>query len=359
MTMGTTTKIEWAHHTWSPWRGCQHATLADGTSHPGCDHCYAETMSKRNPTVLGTWGPDGTRVVAAEKSWEQVRRWNAAAAKAGERRRIFPSLCDPFEDWDGQMKCVNGQWAVRTRKWGDPIGFAGCTLRGGNDALKMADVRRDLFFLSNETPNLDWLLLTKRPQNVRRMTPVDYFDDGEDCDDDDERDFCADGDVRERRENVHLLYSASDQATLESGIDDLLACRDLVATVGLSLEPLLGPVMLSPYIGADGQAFITQGIDCDWIIVGGESGPHARPCDVEWIRSIVQQCAAAGVPCYVKQLGSVIRGGLTIGDEHGWTMVGHRAGGGWIDWKPTDRKGGDPDEWPEDLRVRQFPESMP
>lgn len=66
MSTTTETKIEWAHWTFNPWRGCTHATLADGSAHPGCEHCYAEAMSKRNPGTLGEWGEGGTRVVAAE-----------------------------------------------------------------------------------------------------------------------------------------------------------------------------------------------------------------------------------------------------------------------------------------------------
>lgn len=109
----------------------------------------------------------------------------------------------------------------------------------------------------------------------------------------------------------------------------------------LSLEPLLGPIQLG----------VHQGYECnlydygcgetrvDWVIVGGESGPGARPCNVEWIRDIVRQCKAAGVKCFVKQLGSnpVMEPGPTT-------------------WPCEHPKGGDPAEWPEDMRVREMPQ---
>lgn len=87
----------------------------------------------------------------------------------------------------------------------------------------------------------------------------------------------------------------------------------------------------------------------DWVIVGGESGPGARPCDVAWIRSIVQQCKAAGVACFVKQLGSTPVSSRPADFENGDTITGE------ADLILRDRKGGDPSEWPEDLRVREFP----
>jgi hypothetical protein len=135
-----------------------------------------------------------------------------------------------------------------------------------------------------------------------------------------------------RRENAWLLYSASDQATLDAGLPHLLTCRDLVPVLGLSLEPLLGPVDLRKvgktlrgddvdalygtrtkyqYKGREGEcsmgvsiSALPKGPALDWVVVGGESGPNARSCNVEWIRSIVRQCTDARVPCFVKQLGA-------------------------------------------------------
>jgi hypothetical protein len=149
------------------------------------------------------------------------------------------------------------------------------------------------------------------------------------------------------------MFSASDQASLEAGLPHLLACRDMVPVLGLSLEPLVGPIDLQKaLICKSGYFANVQQLECcgkvyrkrvgvDWVIVGGESGPHARPCDVDWIRSIVTQCREAGVPCFVKQLG-----GNPI-EPDGSGFVKHVM--------PRDPKGGDPAEWPEDLRVRELP----
>jgi protein gp37 len=139
--------------------------------------------------------------------------------------------------------------------------------------------------------------------------------------------------------NAWLGASVEDQEQADKRIPHLLNCPAAVRF--LSCEPLLGPVDLMPHIGhmtEDKATGELQNQLIDWVIVGGESGGGARPCDVEWIRSIVSQCKAAGVPCFVKQLGKVPT---------------------WAGMAPPrvflDKKGGDIDEWPEDLRVREYP----
>lgn len=93
--MGEVTGISWTHSTFNPWRGCQKVS-------PGCTSCYAETLSKRNPALLGQWGPPasgGTRVIASPAMWREPLRWNAEAAKTGRQHRVFcSSLADVFED---------------------------------------------------------------------------------------------------------------------------------------------------------------------------------------------------------------------------------------------------------------------
>lgn len=320
--MGQDTKIEWAHHTFSPWRGCSKVS-------PGCANCYAETQSKRNPNVLGTWGPEGARVVASDAYWRQPLRWDRAAAKAGERRRVFcASLADVFED-----------------------------------RPDLVEPRFRLFALIERTPNLDWLLLTKRPENIERLWPA--------------------GSVGMLgAPNIWLGTTAEDQARADERILHIL--RVQAAVRFLSLEPLLGPVDLPFFNGCrgcnhpgnllpawnehgrcsecDGTRHEPSGID--WAIVGGESGPNARRCDVSWIRSVVAQCREARVPCFVKQLGAFPCHG---DDGAGWAadfMTGHgrhwrwdirESHGGISVYAQTDPKGGDPAEWPEDLRVRQVP----
>jgi hypothetical protein len=97
----------------------------------------------------------------------------------------------------------------------------------------------------------------------------------------------------------------------------------------------------------------------DWVIVGGESGPGARPCDLAWIRSIRDQCREAGTAFFCKQLGRIVRSGWIEPDELGWRRVGFRVGGGWADYRLKDAHGGNMAEWPEDLRVREFPNTTP
>lgn len=152
--------------------------------------------------------------------------------------------------------------------------------------------------------------------------------------------------------NVWLGVSVEDQQTADERIPILLQTPTAVRFV--SVEPLLGPVDLREVNPIDDfyiDALDTpdQSFKLNWVIVGGESGPKARPCDVAWIRSIVRQCEKAAVPCFVKQLGARPY-------EDG-CAPGHV----WIGKSPaslhqlSDKKGGDPTEWPEDLRVREFP----
>jgi protein gp37 len=192
-------------------------------------------------------------------------------------------------------------------------------------------LRRDLFELIDQTPHLDWQLLTKRPENIRKMWPA--------------RDRHYDKHLDSLhnphfRENVWIGTSISNQATADKAVPDLLMCNDLAPVLFLSAEPLLGPINLQR-LQDDGR-FATPGLDgLDWIIVGGESGSGARPCNLEWIDDIRQQCHEAGVPCFVKQFGA--------------NVVQPTLQGEIVPVRFEDRKGGDMDEWPEDLRVREFP----
>jgi len=317
--MAENSKIEWTHHTFNPWRGCSKVS-------PGCANCYADTLSKRNPGTLGVWGPDGTRVVASETAWREPLRWDHTAAAAGQRHRVFcASLGDVFEDWTGRMTAANGNplWWCHGSLSNSPIPSVG--LGPGCRWADMTDVRCRLFFQTiPATPHLDWLVLTKRPENFRHMLPDHWFD--------------------QPRPNVWLGVSVEDQQHADERIPLLL---DTPAAVRfLSCEPLLGPVDLRKVPGlnklpgvhaAEGRG--PAGID--WVIVGGESGPGARPCNIAWVRSIVKQCQAANVPCFVKQIGSRP------------VTADFFANGA---FRPHDRKGGDPAEWPPDLRVREFPQ---
>lgn len=191
----------------------------------------------------------------------------------------------------------------------------------------------DFLMLVIDTPNLDWLLLTKRPENVERINQALKIANWGDRD----KKALWSGLVPH---NVWLGTSVENQEMADKRIPELIKIPARVRF--LSVEPMLEAIDLrsAAFNGADsisGMEGSMEGIH--WVIVGGESGPHARPCDVEWIRDIRYQCAYAKVPCFVKQLGSNSFQRTMQRDE----------------WVLDDPKGGDPSEWPEDLRVQEFP----
>lgn len=237
--MGDNTKIEWAHHTFNPWFGCQKVG-------PGCDHCYAEGWAKRSGLVQ--WGAGAERRRSSPANWQKPLKWNAEAERLGIRYRVFcASLADVFDN------------AVPTA-W-----------------------RMDLFSLIAKTPHLDWLLVTKRVGNVLPMCSGDglMFD--------------------MLGRNVWLGITVCNQVEADRDIPKLLQIPAKVRW--LSMEPLLGRVDLEHIVVAvdDGENFAIE--ELDWIVVGGESGPHARPMHPAWVRSLRNQCAAAGVPFLFKQHG--------------------------------------------------------
>jgi protein gp37 len=371
--MAENSKIQWTTHTFNPWRGCQKVAA-------GCANCYAETLSKRNPGTLGIWGPNGTRVLASEAMWREPGKWNKEAfydsfgkplkGESHDRPRVFcASLADVFEDWQGRVVDCRGD--VMWHRSDKGIVSAGGTTVGNVRDERHAtldDARARLFRLIDATPNLDWLVLTKRPESVRRMWPAYQNDSSGTRGYSPRVDGVMHGGLR--MDNVWLGTSVATQEDAERNVPELLRCRDLAAKLFLSIEPLVGSVDLCKCIGgtlyrcacgyhATEKELIFAGgdrfrcVECnelcalelpvDWVIVGGESGPHARPCNVEWVRSIVRQCRDAGVPCFVKQLGANAQ------RDHGEPL-------GWPDCtRQMDPKGGDQSEWPEDLRVREFP----
>jgi protein gp37 len=159
--------------------------------------------------------------------------------------------------------------------------------------------------------------------------------------------------------NVWLGVSCENQATADERIPLLVQTPSAVRF--LSCEPLLAAINLDGLWGYPGAADSAQlaSWPIQWVIAGGESGPAARPCALEWIAAIVEQCRTAGVACFVKQLGAyVVSEHRTAPDDCFAGTPPHRApnGEGWA-WRMglANRKGGDPAEWPEDLRVREFP----
>jgi protein gp37 len=245
--MAENSKIEWTHHTFNGWIGCTKVG-------PGCDHCYAEALATSRLQVA--WGAGQPRRRTAPSTWKQPRRWNNRAAAAGIRERVFcSSLADVFDNE------VDPQWRV------------------------------DLFQLIRETPNLDWLLVTKRIGNVAKMAEA------------------AGGLPR----NAWLGATIVNQEEADRDIPKLLAVP--ARNRFLSMEPLLGPVDISKWLctGCPGCG----SHDCwglDWVIVGGESGSEPRQMLPEWVRPIRDQCAAASVPFLFKQWGEYAPYDRSTGD---------------------------------------------
>lgn len=351
--MAENSKIEWTDHTFNPWMGCTKVS-------PACKHCYAERdMDHRYGKV--TWGPNGTRVLTSDANWKLPLKWNREAnawqlhlafckrsgvadpvaewARRDEgnlpaiprRPRVFcASLADVFEDWPGPLVDASGDIICRPylesentpEFWNASDAETLKTDPQGWSPITMNDVRQRLFKLIDETPNLDWLLLTKRPENIRKMWPEYPYN------------ACLTGDCpHERaeqcsaifeRENVWIGCSVENQEFADSRIPELLKCRDLAPVLFLSCEPLLGPVDLRPKApesyGTLGKFYhsgqfdptgsgptLERVLNCfpriDWVIAGGESGPGARPSHPDWFRSLRDQCDDADVPFHFKQWG--------------------------------------------------------
>ena len=267
--MSENSSIEWCDSTFNPWEGCQKVGS-------GCDHCYAET---RNARFAGgaavNWGPGAPRRRTSVANWRKPLAWNANherfLAERGRRQRVFcASLADVF---DNQVP--------ETWRW-------------------------DLFRLIRSTPNLDWLLLTKRIGNARQMlndaagAALNDFVGAPTWD-------------ASPWPNVWLGATIVNQEEADRDIPKLLAVPARVRF--LSMEPLLGPVDLNQALPpvhcdtceADYGALSAHGADTpigiDWVIVGGESGPGARPMLSEWAQSLRDQCATAGMPFLFKQWG--------------------------------------------------------
>lgn len=189
------------------------------------------------------------------------------------------------------------------------------------DHPALIEPRARVFGLIEETPGLDWLFCTKRIENVAGMAPW--------------------GSAWPR--NVWMLATVEDQTTANERVPVLLSLP--AAVRGLSLEPLLGPV--------DVRRYLDPVFGLDWLIVGGESGPRARECFVDWVRDLVKQGRDKHVPMFVKQLGAAYSD--PINGVVGVALRIPNNAAGLIGKRLADPAGRDPAEWPEDLRVREFP----
>jgi protein gp37 len=292
--MGEATAISWCDHTWNPWRGCERVS-------PGCDNCYAEEMSHQNPRTLGEWGgPDTYRAMGAEAYMKLPFKWAREARAAGVRRRVF---CLSLGDWLEDRPDLDAQRLI-------------------------------LLNTIHRTPELDWLLLTKRPENFgpllrRAMARVsggcDRFDDAIGLG---SAWLCG-----QPPANVWVLTTVENQECADLRVPLILKIPAVVR--GLSVEPMLMEINLRPFIGyakykgniagvcvdIDGCTWHRDEYKCrdcgwgypndpdyprrvpgiDWVICGAESGTARRPFDLEWARSLRDQCRAAGVAFFMKQ----------------------------------------------------------
>lgn len=313
------TSIEWTDFSANPLKfrdaagkvvwACVHAS-------PGCQHCYAETLAKR----YGRGGPFSvptTNQVTPFLDEKELRQMLTHKPASGKRCFV------------GDMTDIFGEWVPD-------------------------DLLDRLFTVFTDRPDVTWQVLTKRAARMR-----DYLSDGQRQP------------ARWPLPNVWLGVSCEDQQRADERIP-LLLQTTAAAVRFVSAEPLLGPISFArwPGLAANGPDAVI-----DWVIVGGESGPKSRRCDRAWIESIVRQCRAARAPVFVKQFGSVVidrnDAGFMGDDETEWPeeiafrdAVEHNIDGYRDEYQGApvrvhlkSRKGGDPSEWPESLRVREFPRS--
>jgi protein gp37 len=265
--MAKDSKIEWTHHTANLWHGCTKVN-------EGCDHCYAETLSRRWGNDI--WGNDKPRK-EIKSVWKDLERFQKEAAAACEVHRVFVgSMMDIFEK---PMPLINAK--------GEFI-----------PVVDTGFLRNRLFFFINrgDYPNLLFLFLTKRPSNINKYIPESWKE--------------------TPPNNIMFGTSVVNQETANKLIPQLLTVK---GKKFLSVEPLLGPVNLTQLIREEsGYAYCDDcltgfkahgaggwyGDKIDWVIVGGESGHGARPMNPDWARSLRDQCHQAGIPFLFKQWGN-------------------------------------------------------
>ena len=278
--------IEWTDHTFNPWMGCTKVS-------PGCDNCYAEArMDKRLHKVQ--WGPGNPRQRTSEKYWKEPTEWN-------KQRFMQCAVCG----WRGAAAApVIGCGKCGSIELDDTRAKVFCA--------SLADVfdnevpglwRQHLMSLVARTPNLDWLFLTKRIGNARKMLTEASMHDGL---------LLTADDQYQPPANLWIGATITSQAEADRDIPKLLATP--AAKRFLSMEPLLGPVDITKHFFGYCPEHDFPGGFClqrdhagvqhiDWVIVGGESGPGARPMHPDWATSLRDQCQAAGVPFLFKQWG--------------------------------------------------------
>ncbi len=361
--MSETSNIEWTDATWSVTKGC--AILSEG-----CRNCYAMKFAHRfsgpggryeGLTVLGNHGPRWKgNVELLPQNLDKPLRWRRP-------RKIFVnSMSDLFHE-DIPNEYIAAVFGV----------MAACPLHTFQVLTKRAARMREWF---------EWIAQRDQVGDGIHACITEMFgvpglneyltrNDSHEGSDPGEWDHLVEDPPEWPLPNVHLGVSAENQATADERIPLLRKVPAVVKFV--SAEPLLGPVNIFGVDQEDGEygpgwdlkhvehrtdygTGIEHDVDAqtgiDWVIVGGESGPCARPCDIAWIRSIVEQCKAADVPLFCKQLGAQpIETSAPCGAPGCSTFCPHSVGAIGM----TSRKGGDPSEWPPGEWPREFPRRAP
>lgn len=292
--MGATTKISWTDKTFNPWWGCEKVSA-------GCAMCYAEGDARR--WGYEVWGKHAPRRFFGEHHWNEPLRWNRLAQHDGVRFKVFcASMADVFE------KHVEE-----------------------NVRAKQTEERKRLWNLIEQTPFLDWQLVTKRPENMVGMVPGAWVN-------------------TKAPKNVWGTITAENNSVLRPRLDKLNLINWAVR--GISAEPLLEELKFNT---VDLCLF-------DWIIYGGESALHkanARECNIEWIRKGIKSIRCLPIKIFVKQLGCrPVQRCLNCretGVQNGFGSCAFCKGTGRVPLLLNEHKGADPLEWPADLRIQEFP----
>ncbi len=305
--MSQKSAIQWTDSTHNFWRGCTKVS-------PGCTNCYAEALVTTR--LLGEWGKGAPR----------VRSRNFDAPIAWNKKPWVCDVCGGFSDRRHDHSCTGDPKDARHTDnvtWHRRRVFSlslGDWLDGEVEIRWLIDML-DVILRCDQ---LIFILVTKRPELFPKRIRTVEQDSAYNAP---VKTLARDWQCGMPPKNVWVLTSTENQEQLEKRGPDLLKIPAIVH--GLSCEPLLGPININLAHGVNRNI----GSWCNWVITGGESGPHARPCELDWIQSITDQCARAGVPCFNKQLGS---NPMSLRGLYG-------------------KKGDAFDHWPLALRVRQFP----
>lgn len=299
--MGKVTGISWADHTFNPWIGCAKVSA-------GCQNCYAEHDTfPRMERAAGVelWGVNAARHVTGDGNWRQPETWNRRASRDRIRRKVFcASLADVFEA-----------------------------------RADLVEPRARLWTLIEGTPHLDWLLLTKRPENIERMLPERWSSIGY---------YMLHGTLPELSpfpQNVWMGVSAENEEQFRKRwpVLESVGRRWYIPVLFVSAEPLLGPIDMEDDLvefieHEEDNTIWVRGID--WVICGGESGRNARPMHPAWARSLRDQCQEVEVPFFFKSHGEWLHESqfTTEAQRHGGLSVVRREAGDGMQFVRVGRK---------------------